>query len=174
MPSRCSQSIFYSQRHRRSSPFHSNLELSSHAFSIQGRAFPFSPSKGGLLSLLSLLFLRLQKKNPFKHQGVCSQHAPRTVLLAGLKSLSLPPSFYLRITHQNTPEPSGPRRLNSLSNICTHLSITPPVSSIPFSQHQKRRHDSFKTGFAYCQWGTGSRLPLWRPVWLSSLPEFRQ
>ncbi|GFT91352.1 hypothetical protein TNCV_4285391 [Trichonephila clavipes] len=28
MPSRCSQSIFYSQRHRRSSSFHSNLGLS--------------------------------------------------------------------------------------------------------------------------------------------------
>ncbi|GFW08738.1 hypothetical protein TNCV_20341 [Trichonephila clavipes] len=52
------------------------------------------------------------------------------------------------------------------------MSITPPVSSIPVTQHQKRRHDYFKIGFAYCQWGAGSTLPLWRPVCLSSLPEF--
>ncbi|GFX36974.1 uncharacterized protein TNCV_1174761 [Trichonephila clavipes] len=89
---------------------------------------------------------------------VCSQHAPRPVLLAGHKSLSRPPSSYLRITHQNTPGPSGPRRHNSLSNIWTHLSITPPVSSIPFTQHQKRRHDYFKTGFAYCRNETKIRV----------------
>ncbi|GFU57760.1 hypothetical protein TNCV_3639071 [Trichonephila clavipes] len=102
------------------------------------------------------------------------QHAPRPFLLAGHKSLSRPPSSYLRITHHNRPEPSGPTRHNSLSNIWTHLSITPPVSIIPFSQHQRRQHDSLKTGFAYCQWGVGSPLPLWWSDWMSSLPEFRQ
>ncbi|GFX41575.1 retrovirus-related Pol polyprotein from transposon 17.6 [Trichonephila clavipes] len=35
---------------------------------------------------------------------------------------------------------------------------------MPYTQHQKRRHDYFKIGFAYCQWGTGSPLPLWRPI----------
>ncbi|GFU67386.1 hypothetical protein TNCV_640861 [Trichonephila clavipes] len=47
-------------------------------------------------------------------------------------------------------------------------------SIIPFSRHQPRRQDSFKTGFAYCQWGAGSPLPLWQPVWVSALPEFKQ
>ncbi|GFU49193.1 hypothetical protein TNCV_2674891 [Trichonephila clavipes] len=85
--------------------------------------------------------------------------------------MSLSASLVLfALTHQYPPGPSGPKRHNSLSNIWTHLSITPPVSIIPFSQQQKRRHDSFKTGFAYCQWGAGSPLPLWRPVWMSSLP----
>ncbi|GFV26567.1 hypothetical protein TNCV_2102321 [Trichonephila clavipes] len=45
MPSRCSQSIFYSQRHRRSSSFHSNLGLS-----------PFLHPRPALLSLVSFLF----------------------------------------------------------------------------------------------------------------------
>ncbi|GFS91685.1 hypothetical protein TNCV_1492531 [Trichonephila clavipes] len=121
-----------------SSPFQPGL--SSHAFSIQGRAFSFFPSRAGT-------------------PGVGPQHTPHPFLLAGHKSLSHPPSSYLRITHQYTLGPSGPRRHNSLSNIWAHLSITPPVSIIPFSQHQKSRHDSLKTGFAYCQWGAGSPLP---------------
>ncbi|GFX61614.1 uncharacterized protein TNCV_5111011 [Trichonephila clavipes] len=50
MPSRCSQSIFYSQRYRRSSSFHSNLGLS-----------PFLHPRPAALSLptLFLLFFRL-------------------------------------------------------------------------------------------------------------------
>ncbi|GFV97984.1 hypothetical protein TNCV_5070241 [Trichonephila clavipes] len=130
--------------------------------SLRGASTPHPPKR----QVFSLFFLS-PKKNPFKHQG--SRPSSR---LIGRSQKSL--SSYLRITHQNTTVPSGPRRHNSLSNIWTHLSITPPVSSIPFSQHQKRRHDYFKTGFTYCQWDTGSPLPLWRPVRLSSLPEFRQ
>ncbi|GFV69039.1 hypothetical protein TNCV_2928681 [Trichonephila clavipes] len=81
MPSRCSQSIFYSQRHRRSS-FHSNLRLS-----------PFLHPRPAPLSLptLFLLFSRLLpfllQKEPFYTPGVCSQHAPRHLSLAGHKIL---------------------------------------------------------------------------------------
>ncbi|GFV27302.1 hypothetical protein TNCV_3794971 [Trichonephila clavipes] len=102
------------QRHRRSSssflPFHSNLGLrpsffsalfksvptraSSHAFSIQGRAFSFSPSRAGL-SLVS-------RKNPLKHQGWVHK-TPLVPSYWQVTKVSLGlPSSYLRITHQYT------------------------------------------------------------------------
>ncbi|GFX31256.1 hypothetical protein TNCV_2027571 [Trichonephila clavipes] len=136
-------------------------------FPLQSRTKPLLLSKAGSSlppDTFSPLFpspsFLLLKKNAFKHQR-CVHITPLVPSYWQVTKVSCPPSSYLRITRQNTPGPSGPRRHSSLSNIWTHLSITSPVSSIPFTQHQKRRHDYFKIGFAYCQWGTGSPLPLW-------------
>ncbi|GFT66738.1 hypothetical protein TNCV_1395031 [Trichonephila clavipes] len=131
--------------------------------------FPIFLSKPGS-SLSSLSFFRLLKK---QNTRVCSQHAPRPVSLAGYKSFS--PASLVLFAH-STPKHTRavwPKAYNSLStsgHTCPsrHLFLV-----FPFSQHQKRRHDSFKTKNVYCRWGTGSPLPLWRPIWLSSLPEFR-
>ncbi|GFX37281.1 hypothetical protein TNCV_76251 [Trichonephila clavipes] len=94
MPSRCSQSIFHSQRHRRSSSYHSNLGLSPfpHPRPAPLSLSPdsFSPLFPSPLSLsLSRLFspLFFFQKEPFYTPGVCSQHAPRHLSLAGHKIL---------------------------------------------------------------------------------------
>ncbi|GFU15524.1 hypothetical protein TNCV_2298921 [Trichonephila clavipes] len=91
MPSRCSQSIFYSQRHRRSSSFQSNLGLSPF---LHPRPTPLSlslptlfPSPLSYSRLSSLLFFF--QKEPFYTPGVCSQHAPRHLSLAGHKILPM-------------------------------------------------------------------------------------
>ncbi|GFV69006.1 hypothetical protein TNCV_1999721 [Trichonephila clavipes] len=166
-----SQSIFYSQRHRRSSSFHSNLGLSSFSalfpsvptrsllscFLHPGQGFSLFSIQGRAPLSLSFSASRLLKKNPFKHQE-CVHNTP---LVPSYWQVAKSLSASLVLFAHNTSGPSGPRRHNSLSNIWTHLSIMPPVSIIPSSQHQKRRHHNFKTGFAYCQWGSGSPLPLW-------------
>ncbi|GFT29718.1 hypothetical protein TNCV_4891321 [Trichonephila clavipes] len=158
-------------------PFHSNLLSALLQFSSARALSQSVPNRTLLSSSLDpgqgSSPSSPEKKNLLNNRGG-STTRPRPFLLAGHKSRSLPPSSYLHITHQYTPGPSGPRRHNSLSNFWTHLSITPPVSIIPFSRHRPWRQDSFKTGFTYCQLGAGSPLPLWLPVWVSSLPEFKQ
>ncbi|GFS69514.1 hypothetical protein TNCV_3893841 [Trichonephila clavipes] len=74
------------------------------------------------------------EKNLLNTRGGCTTRP--SSLLIGRSQNSL--SSYLRKTHQYTPGPSSPRHHNSLSNIWTHLSITPPVAITPFSQHRKR------------------------------------
>ncbi|GFT18984.1 hypothetical protein TNCV_3212191 [Trichonephila clavipes] len=124
MSKRCSQSIFYSQRHRRSSSFHSNLGLSPFLYkslpvrSNQGSPLMPSPSRAGLFP-------------------GCVHNTPLVPSYWQVTKVSL---ASLVLFAHNTPKHTRavwPKRHNSLSNIWTHLSITPPVSIIPFSQHQK-------------------------------------
>ncbi|GFU87139.1 hypothetical protein TNCV_4559511 [Trichonephila clavipes] len=125
-----------------------------------------SPFQPGLFSqVLSVL----DSPPVLSNQGYSLKFSPQSFPTRALLSSSLRPglsSSHVKVSvgplvlfvrnSQYKPGQTSPRRHNSLSNTWTHLSIKPPVSFIPFSRHQKRRHDSLNSGFTYCQWVPGS------------------